>query len=108
MRRKQREALASQETDDAPTAAPVDAVQVAVADLSVSANGAKDQDGGSGRIGDLLIDRQLVTQSQLAEALLQQSVSGQRLGSLLVDLGALDDMARRWQATLTHLRSNFL
>ncbi len=96
MRRKQREALASQETDDASMEAPVDTVQVAVADLAVFENGAKDGandgHGGSGRIGDLLIERQLVTQSQLAEALLQQSVSGQRLGSLLVDLGALDDL----------------
>ena len=93
MRRKQREALASPEADDTSIEAPVDAVQVAVADVSVFENGATGRsDGGSGRIGDLLIDRQLVTQSQLAEALLQQSVSGQRLGSLLVDLGALDDL----------------
>ena len=95
MRRKQREALVSEETD-ASIQAPVDAVQVAIADVAVLENGANDDatdgDGGSGRIGDLLIDRQLVTQSQLAEALLQQSVSGQRLGSLLVDLGALDDL----------------
>jgi type IV pilus assembly protein PilB len=96
LRRKQREAPAPTETDDAPMEAPVDAVRVAVAELSVSENGANEgaKDGGDGttRIGELLIERQLVSQSQLAEALLQQSVSGQQLGSLLVDLGALDDL----------------
>ena len=44
------------------------------------------------RLGDLLLERNLVTQSQLSEALLQQSVSGKRLGSLLVDLGAIDEL----------------
>ncbi len=43
------------------------------------------------RLGDLLLERNLVTQSKLAEALLQQEVSGKRLGSLLVDLGAIDE-----------------
>src|SRR5688572_1241402 len=43
------------------------------------------------RIGDLLVDRGLVSRAQLAEALLQQSVSGKRIGALLVELGALDE-----------------
>ena len=43
------------------------------------------------RLGDLLIARDLVNPSQLAEALLQQSASGKRLGSLLVELGALEE-----------------
>ena len=48
----------------------------------------------SGRVplGDLLLARNLVTQGQIAEALLQQSVSGKRLGSLLIDLGAVDEL----------------
>ena len=49
-------------------------------------------DDGSPRIGDLLVERQLISPSQLAEALLQQSASGKRLGILLVELGALDDV----------------
>ncbi|MDP9331348.1 MAG: GspE/PulE family protein [Actinomycetota bacterium] len=43
-------------------------------------------------LGDLLVQRDLVTQSQVAEALLQQSASGKRLGSLLVELGAVDEL----------------
>jgi type IV pilus assembly protein PilB len=43
------------------------------------------------RLGDLLIESQLVTASRLDEALLQQSASGKRLGELLVELGAIDD-----------------
>ncbi|MFN2568718.1 MAG: pilus assembly protein PilB, partial [Candidatus Dormibacteria bacterium] len=34
---------------------------------------------------------QLVTQAQLSEALVQQSASGKRLGTLLVELGVLDE-----------------
>lgn len=43
------------------------------------------------RLGDLLVRNKLVSQRQIAEALLQQSNSGKRLGQLLVDLGALDE-----------------
>jgi len=54
----------------------------------------KEQTGN--RLGDLLVRNKLVSQRQIAEALLQQSSSGKRLGQLLVDLGALDerDLAR--------------
>jgi type IV pilus assembly protein PilB len=45
-----------------------------------------------GMLGELLVGRNLITHSQLAEALLQQSASGKRLGALLVDLGALDEL----------------
>jgi type IV pilus assembly protein PilB len=85
--RKQPEPPASIEADEQsePTAS---AVEGGLADIPVSGNGG----GATTKIGELLIDRQLVTQSQLAEALLQQAVSGKRLGSLLVDLGALDDL----------------
>jgi len=47
----------------------------------------------AGRLGDLLVERGLITQSQLGEALLQQPASGKPLGSLLVELGALDELA---------------
>jgi type IV pilus assembly protein PilB len=47
----------------------------------------------AGRLGDLLVERELITQSQLGEALLQQPASGKPLGSLLVELGALDELA---------------
>ncbi|MCA1833692.1 MAG: GspE/PulE family protein [Actinomycetota bacterium] len=42
-------------------------------------------------LGELLVDHSLITPAQLAEALLQQSASGKRLGALLVELGALDE-----------------
>ncbi|MDP3713678.1 MAG: GspE/PulE family protein [Mycobacteriales bacterium] len=45
------------------------------------------------QLGELLIDRRHVTPQQLSEALLQQSASGKRVGSLLVELGALDARA---------------
>ncbi|HWH29178.1 MAG TPA: ATPase, T2SS/T4P/T4SS family [Mycobacteriales bacterium] len=42
-------------------------------------------------LGELLLEREVVTKTQLNEALLQQSASGQRVGSLLVELGAIDE-----------------
>ena len=47
--------------------------------------------GGHGQIGELLVGAQLITHAQLAEALLQQSASGKRIGSLLVELGAVTE-----------------
>src|SRR5947208_8240630 len=47
-------------------------------------------DGSWTRLGDILVARTRVTYSQVAEALLQQSASGRRLGQVLVDVGALD------------------
>ncbi|HWG94887.1 MAG TPA: ATPase, T2SS/T4P/T4SS family, partial [Mycobacteriales bacterium] len=44
------------------------------------------------QLGDLLVERSVVTHGQLNEALLQQGASGKRLGSLLVEVGALDEM----------------
>jgi hypothetical protein len=43
------------------------------------------------RLGELLADRQLATPVQIAEALLQQHTTGKRLGTLLVELGAIDE-----------------
>ncbi|MCA1840845.1 MAG: GspE/PulE family protein [Actinomycetota bacterium] len=43
------------------------------------------------KFGELLLDRDLISENQLSEALLQQTASGKRLGTLLVELGALDE-----------------
>ena len=51
------------------------------------------RESGTGMLlGELLVDQQLIGPSQVAEALLQQSASGKRLGALLVELGAVDDL----------------
>ena len=42
-------------------------------------------------LGELLVGAQLITNDQLAEALLQQSSSGKRIGTLLVELGAIGE-----------------
>ena len=42
-------------------------------------------------MGELLLQRHLVTRAQLGEALLQQLTAGKRLGDLLVDLGAISE-----------------
>jgi type IV pilus assembly protein PilB len=44
------------------------------------------------RLGELLLRKDRVSHTQLNEALLQQSASGKRIGALLVELGALDDV----------------
>ena len=46
-----------------------------------------------GRIGGVLVKQNLITPEQLAEALLQQSRTGERVGNVLVRLGALDEQA---------------
>jgi type IV pilus assembly protein PilB len=46
---------------------------------------------GSPKLGELLVQKQLVTHAQVSEALLQQPASGKRLGTLLVELGVLDE-----------------
>ncbi len=42
-------------------------------------------------LGELLVGAQLISHAQLAEALLQQSATGKRIGSLLVEVGAVDE-----------------
>ena len=54
-----------------------------------SSNGS--QMGNRAQLGELLIGAQLISHAQLAEALLQQSASGQRIGTLLVQLGAVTE-----------------
>ena len=43
------------------------------------------------RIGDLLIDREIITQQQLDNALKEQRNSGQKLGRTLIDLGYITE-----------------
>jgi type IV pilus assembly protein PilB len=57
----------------------------------VSAQRLEDYPAGWTPIGELMIARDFVSHAQLAEALLQQAASGKRIGSLLVELGALDE-----------------
>ena len=42
-------------------------------------------------LGELIVARKSVDANQVAEALVQQSASGKRVGALLVELGALDE-----------------
>ncbi len=44
-----------------------------------------------GRLGQVLVSRGVVTESQVAAALKAQAGSGKRLGEVLVDIGALDE-----------------
>src|ERR1700680_2699278 len=50
---------------------------------------------GSGKprsqLGQLLVSAQLISHDQLAEALIQQSGSGKRIGTTLVELGAIGE-----------------
>ena len=46
-----------------------------------------------GRLGQLLLEKKLVTQDQLDRALLEQSQSGGKLGEVLVAMGVLDNQA---------------
>ena len=43
-----------------------------------------------GRLGDLLLEKNLVTEEQLEKALAEQGESGGKLGEILVNMGALD------------------
>jgi len=54
--------------------------------------GRVEHDGTRSQLGELMVRDQLITHAQLAEALLQQSSSGKRIGTLLVDLGAISDV----------------
>jgi type IV pilus assembly protein PilB len=69
-------------------------------------------DAGVPKLGELLVESQLIASSQLEEALLQQSASGKRLGELLVEQGAIDDfdlarvLARRLGLPLADLRQD--
>src|SRR3954449_4311964 len=63
-------------------------------------------------LGQLLVQHDLITHGQLAEVLLQQAASGKRLGTLLVELGVLDErhlassLAEQFDLPLVDLRAN--
>jgi type IV pilus assembly protein PilB len=59
--------------------------------LTATAPAAVDRPDDWRQLGELLLERQAVSTTQLNEALLQQSASGKRVGALLVELGALDE-----------------
>src|SRR3954452_2236109 len=64
-------------------------------------------------LGDLLVDSGSVSHPQLAEGLLQQSASGKRLGTLLVELGLVDDhtlataLAEQFDLPVVDLRAEY-
>ena len=45
------------------------------------------------RLGDIFVERGLIDEEQLKEALLKQCVTGDKLGEVLVDLGFVDRIA---------------
>src|SRR5579863_6070346 len=51
----------------------------------------RDVVGARTQLGELLVGAKLVTHDQLAQALMQQVTSGKRIGTLLVELGAIDE-----------------
>jgi type IV pilus assembly protein PilB len=66
--------------------------------VSVTAQHAAHAAGGSGLaedarapLGQLLVGAGMITHTQLADALVQQTASGRRLGTILVEQGALSD-----------------
>ena len=45
------------------------------------------------KLGELLLERKLISQEQLAEALAEQESSGRKLGRVLTDIGAISESA---------------
>ena len=43
------------------------------------------------RLGDLLLEKKLISEQQLKEALTEQRKSGRKLGRVLVDIGAVSE-----------------
>ena len=43
------------------------------------------------RLGDLLLEKKLISEQQLKEALVEQRVSGRKLGRVLIDIGAVSE-----------------
>jgi len=48
------------------------------------------------RLGDVLLQRELVTRQQLDEALARQRVGGRRLGEVLLSMGVLTQEQLSW------------
>jgi type IV pilus assembly protein PilB len=57
---------------------------------SYSAAAAKTSGPFKGRLGDLLLEKKMITSAQLDQALAEQKELGGKLGELLVNMGALD------------------
>ena len=70
---------------------PPPVVQVPAAEDPPASTPARANGDGRPMVGELLVEQKLISSSQLAEALLQQSASGKRIGALLVELGAIDE-----------------
>ena len=62
-------------------------------DIEKSDRPARAVNNGSKRLGDLLVQRNLVTRAQVDQAAEQQNESGERIGEILVNTGALDERA---------------
>ncbi len=80
---------------DEPAADEVDDVRPVVAeehhDVPAVASNERLAGVSKGRLGNLLIERGLVTESQIEQALAIQLESGTRIGEVLVNMGVLDD-----------------
>lgn len=59
------------------------------------------------RLGDLLIDKQIISPEQLAAALQQQQQTGQRLGRALVEMGVMEE-AELQRILAKHLNLQFI
>ena len=63
------------------------------------------------RLGDVLVQQQLISQEQLAQALEQQRATGNKLGRLLIDAGLITEealahgLARQLRAAVVNLKS---
>jgi type IV pilus assembly protein PilB len=66
--------------------------------LLVASDGQRDTNrsakvGNGQRLGDVLVERNLVTRAQVDQAAAQQNDSGGRIGEILIDMGVLDERA---------------
>jgi type IV pilus assembly protein PilB len=96
--RNDRQPLDGAKTPAAPVSPPPPALRPepsrpATTIIDVDAVPGTQGPSGGRRLGDILVERALVTPAQLSAALVQQPVAGKRLGTLLVELGALTERA---------------
>ena len=59
----------------------------------IGSRGSPRQAGAPSRLGTILLERRLITEGQLAEAILRQTRSGRRLGHVLLDMGCATEDA---------------
>ena len=93
LRRKGEHHLRDLEDGDEPSAADLEPGETPAAADRAEPSKATRQAGGSPgwRLGDLLVERGLVTTEQVEQALVLQRVSGHRLGEVLIDMGVLGE-----------------